>query len=163
MINWRLPDLEDVYNIPSIGWLIPQPALADSERPLVAFSSWRSFNFKPCSSYDNVIFYMTWSKTSFSFSSRHLQVSNQVSVKIVPDCMVLRFSVQIGTSGSLGNDDGDGNKNGRKKNNRFKWTPLHVQHAFLYISLPSLHDYHLKVTGHVLYTVNGFESVYSKF
>ena len=28
--------------------------------------------------------------------------------------MDLRFSVQIGTLGSLSNDDGDGNKNGRK-------------------------------------------------
>ena len=74
--------------------------------------------------------------------------------------MDLRFSVQIGTLGSLSNDDGDGNENG-KKNNRFKLTPLHVHHAFLYISLPSLHDYHFKVTGHVLYTVNGFECVYS--
>ena len=53
-------------------------------------------------------------KLPFFFSSRHLQVSNQVSVKIVPDCMDLRFSVQIGTLGSLSNDDGDGNENVRK-------------------------------------------------
>ena len=39
--------------------------------------------------------------------------------------MDLRFSVQIGTLGSLSNDDGDGNGNGRKtigldwKNNNF--------------------------------------------
>ena len=36
------------------------------------------------------------------------------------------------TIGSLRNDDGDGKENGKK-------------HAFLYISLPSLHDYNVKV------------------
>ena len=51
----------------------------------------------------------------------------------------------------------------RQENNRVKLTPFHVRHAFLYISLPSLHDYHLKVTGHVLYTVNGFECVNFEF
>ena len=43
--------------------------------------------------------------------------------------------------GSLSNDDGDGNKNG-KKSNRFqlgKKTTLHVHHAFLYISLLWFH------------------------
>ena len=50
--------------------------------------------------------------------------------------------------GSLSNDDGDGNKNGKKANwFRFgKTTILHVQHAFLYISLPSLHDYDVKIS-----------------
>ena len=48
--------------------------------------------------------------------------------------------------GSLGNDDGDGNENGKKaigldkQNNNFS-------HAsrFLYISLPSLHDYNVEL------------------
>ena len=52
------------------------------------------------------------------------------------------------TSGALSNDDGDGNENG-KKSNRFtqisKTTTLHVHHAFLYISLPFLHDYGVKM------------------
>ena len=37
----------------------------------------------------------------------------------------------------------------RQKSNRFrldKTTTLHVQHAFLYISLPSLHDYDMKMS-----------------
>ena len=42
---------------------------------------------------------------------------------------------------SISNDDGDVNENG-KKSNRFR---LHVHHAFLYISLPSLHDYNVKI------------------
>ena len=47
------------------------------------------------------------------------------------------------TLGSLSNDDGDGNENAKKKNNnRFR---LAKQHAFLYISLPSLNDYNVKV------------------
>ena len=37
----------------------------------------------------------------------------------------------------LSNDDGDGNENGKKA--------LHVQRAFWYTSLPSLHDYNVKL------------------
>ena len=48
--------------------------------------------------------------------------------------------------GSLSNDDADGNKNGKKAIGLIsKTTTLHVHHAFLYISLPSLHDYNVKV------------------
>ena len=39
--------------------------------------------------------------------------------------------------GTFSNDDGDGNENVKKS----IITTLHVGHAFLYISLPSLHDY----------------------
>ena len=48
--------------------------------------------------------------------------------------------------GSLSNDDGDGNENGKKaigldkQNNNFARAA-----RFLYISLPSLHDYNVKV------------------
>ena len=51
--------------------------------------------------------------------------------------------------GSLSNDDGDGNENGKKsteldkQNNNFART----FHAFLYISLPTLHDYDVKMTN----------------
>ena len=43
--------------------------------------------------------------------------------------------------GSLSNDDGNGNENGKKAIGLIsKTTTLLVQHAFLYISLPFLHD-----------------------
>ena len=43
--------------------------------------------------------------------------------------------------GSLSNDDGNSNENGKKAIGLIsKTTTLLVQHAFLYISLPSLHD-----------------------
>ena len=43
--------------------------------------------------------------------------------------------------GSLSNDDGNGNENGKKAIGLIsKKTTLLVQHAFLYISLPFLHD-----------------------
>ena len=42
--------------------------------------------------------------------------------------------MKIKISGILSNDDGDVNDNGKK-------ATLHAHHAFLYISLPSLHDY----------------------
>ena len=45
-----------------------------------------------------------------------------------------------------GYDDGDANKNGKKaKGLRSKTTPQHVHHAFLYTSLPSLHNYGLEL------------------
>ena len=47
---------------------------------------------------------------------------------------------------SLNNDNGDGNKNGKKAIGLIsKTTTLHVHHAFLYISLPSLHGYDVKL------------------
>ena len=64
---------------------------------------------------------------------------------------VLLFLRQLGmffilSLGSLSNDDGDGNENGKKAIGLIsKTTTLHVHHAFLYISLPSLHDYDVKM------------------
>ena len=50
--------------------------------------------------------------------------------------------------GSLSNDDDYVNKNGKKaKVSIGKTTILHVHHAFLYISLPSLHDYDVKISN----------------
>ena len=44
--------------------------------------------------------------------------------------------------GSFSNEDGDGNQDVKKAIGLIsKTTTLHVNHAFLYISLPSLHDY----------------------
>ena len=48
--------------------------------------------------------------------------------------------------GSLSNEDGDGNENGKKAIGLIsKTTTLHLDQAFLNISLPSLHDYNVKV------------------
>ena len=51
--------------------------------------------------------------------------------------------------GSFSNDDGDGNGNEDvKRSNRFifaKTATLHAHHAFLYISLPSLRHYDVKM------------------
>ena len=55
---------------------------------------------------------------------------------------ILRNGVVI----SLSNDDGEDNENSTKAISFWisKTTTLHVQHAFLYISLPSRHDYDVK-------------------
>ena len=56
---------------------------------------------------------------------------------------------------SLSNDDGDVNENG-KKTIGFrigKTTALHVHHAFLYISLQSLHDHNVKMPNFTFYGV----------
>ena len=55
-----------------------------------------------------------------------------------------------GKLGSLGNDDG--NENGKKTISLIsKTTTLHVQHAFFYIPLPSLHDYDVKMPNFTYY------------
>ena len=48
--------------------------------------------------------------------------------------------------GSFSNDDGEGKGDVKKAIGLLrKTTTLHVRHAFLYISLPSLHDYDVKM------------------
>ena len=48
---------------------------------------------------------------------------------------------------SFPNDDGDGNETSKQEwQNKF-----HVHHAFLYISLPLLHDYNVKMPNFAFY------------
>ena len=55
------------------------------------------------------------------------------------------------TVGTLRSDDGDGHGNATKAIGLIsKTTILHVHHAFLYISLPSLHDYDVKMPNFTL-------------
>ena len=55
--------------------------------------------------------------------------------------------------GTLRSDDGDGNRNSSKAIGLItKTTILHVHHAFLYISLPSLRDYDVKMPNFTLYS-----------
>ena len=55
-------------------------------------------------------------------------------------------STPLPTLGSFSNDDGDGKEDVKKAIGLLrKTTTLHVHHAFLYISLPSLHDYDVKM------------------
>ena len=54
--------------------------------------------------------------------------------------------------GSFSNDDGDGNENIETAIGLLsKATSLHVPHAFLYISLPLLHDYDVKMPSFTFY------------
>ena len=54
--------------------------------------------------------------------------------------------------GTLRSDDGDGNGNATKAIGLIsKTTILHVHHAFLYISLLSLHDYDVKMSNFTSY------------
>ena len=65
----------------------------------------------------------------------------------------LPFWLQSPSSlGTLRSDDGDGNGNATKATGLIsKTTILHVHHAFLHISLPSLHDYDVKMPNFALY------------
>ena len=54
--------------------------------------------------------------------------------------------------GSLRCDDGDGNGNATKAIGLIsKTTTLHLHHPFLYISLPSLDDYDVKMPNFTMY------------
>ena len=57
-----------------------------------------------------------------------------------------------GKLGRLSSDDGNGNKNVKKAIGSMNKTILHVHHAFLYISLPSLHDYDVKMSIFTFYS-----------
>ena len=53
---------------------------------------------------------------------------------------------------SFSNDDGDSNENVKKAIGLLsKTTSLHVHHAILYISLPLLHDYDVKMPSFTFY------------
>ena len=53
---------------------------------------------------------------------------------------------------SFSKDEGDGNEDVKKAISVLgKTTAVHVHHAFLYISLPSLHDYDVKMLNCKLY------------
>ena len=51
--------------------------------------------------------------------------------------------------GSSGNDEGDRNENVKKKNSSF--IEQYNRFAFVYISLPSLHDYDVKIPNFTFY------------
>ena len=54
--------------------------------------------------------------------------------------------------GSFSNDDGDGSENVKKAIGLLsKTTTLHVHHPFLYISLPPLQDYNVKMPNFTFY------------
>ena len=54
-------------------------------------------------------------------------------------------AVYLPQLGSFSNDDGDGNQDVKKTIGLLRKTTLNVHQAFLYISLPSLHDYDVKM------------------
>ena len=63
-----------------------------------------------------------------------------------------KLSVREMSVGSFSNDDGDGNENVKKAVGLLsKTTTLHVHHPFLYISLPLLHDYDMKMPSFTFY------------
>ena len=63
-----------------------------------------------------------------------------------------KLSVHEMSVGSFSNDDGDGNENVKKVIGLLsKTTILHVHHPFLYISLPLLHDYDMKMPSFTFY------------
>ena len=65
---------------------------------------------------------------------------------------LLTFEKLFPPLGTLRSDDGDGNGDATKAIGLIrKTTILHVHHAFLYISLPSLHDYDVKMPNFTMY------------
>ena len=73
-------------------------------------------------------------------------------IKLNPYCFLVAVTFVV--AGSFSNDDGDGDGNQDVKKAvglLRKTTTLHVHHAFLYISLPSLHDYDVKMPNYKFY------------
>ena len=67
-----------------------------------------------------------------------------------------------GWIGNFSNDEGDGGENVKKSNMLIsKTTTLHVQHTFLYIFLPSLHDYGVEISNFAFY--GGHEQATTNF
>ena len=63
-----------------------------------------------------------------------------------------KLSVREMSVRSFSNDDGDGNENVKKATGLLsKTTTMLVHHAFLYISLPLLHDYDVKMPSFTFY------------
>ena len=60
----------------------------------------------------------------------------------------LRYVVRCVWTGSFSNDNGDSNETVKKVK---KTTILHLYHAFLYISLPSLHNYDVNMPHFTFY------------
>ena len=73
-------------------------------------------------------------------------LSRRVTLEIKNGCEATRL-------GTLRSDDGDGGGENVKKAIGLitKTTILHVHHALLYIPLPSLHDYDLKMPNFTVY------------
>ena len=70
----------------------------------------------------------------------------------LPSPVKMEFGVTLVLIGTLRSDDGDGNGNTTKAIGLIsKTTILHVHHAFLYISLPSLYDYDVKMPNLTMY------------
>ena len=66
--------------------------------------------------------------------------------------------------GSLSNDDGDVNKNSKKAIGLdWQTTTLHVYHAFLYISLPSLHYYDVTQDHDFLFLLLNFYTIFKNW
>ena len=66
--------------------------------------------------------------------------------------------------GSFSNDDGDGNQDIKKAIGLLrKTTTLDVHHAFLYISLPSLHDYEMKMPNCKFYGGRNWQATMNLF
>ena len=63
-----------------------------------------------------------------------------------------KLSVRKISVASFSNDDGDSNENVKKAIGLLsKTTSFHVHHAILYISLPLLHDYDVKMPSFTFY------------
>ena len=64
----------------------------------------------------------------------------------------IKYAASLAELGTLRSADGDGNENVKKAIGLIaKTTILHVHHAFLYISFPSLQDYDVKMPNFTFY------------
>ena len=81
----------------------------------------------------------------------HVPVSLYKTKHVINVSKLLQAVLYI-SLGALRSDDGDGNGNATTTIGLISKTIiLHVHHAFLYISLPSVHDYDVKMPNFTMY------------
>ena len=113
------------------------------------FSGWRSqlLSGTNCSSYSSICKELQIVRNCFNplwslFSGHKKERARARDMR----ASRVRVPVLSCTHRELSNYDADGNGNGKKAISLIsKTTTLHMHHAFLYISLPSLPDYNVKV------------------
>ena len=93
--------------------------------------------------------YLNRLKGDFNYVLINIEIEGMMQKKKLECEFAFVWNTKIG---SFSNDDGDGNEDVKKAIGlSSKTTTLHVHHAFLYISLPSLHDYEVKMSNCKVY------------
>ena len=92
---------------------------------------------------------MGFARNNWQHKDRERNLRSEFCLKVIHEKNGQKSTLCLG---NFSNDDGDGNENVKTPIGLLsKTTSLHVHHAFLYISLPLLHDYDVKMANITFY------------